>query len=82
MILVCECTYCIIPDKICIAWEEPNFQFTLWYMARMSVPFRIADNIQMVQLTYKLNSHRDMPKEEDMEEVFMGERSHTGLHVS
>ena len=44
----------------------------LWYMERISVPFRISDYIRMFQLTYKLNSDRDTQKEKDKEEVFVG----------
>lgn len=42
----------------------------------------MSDYVQMVQLTYKLNSDRGMQKEKDKEEVFVGKQSHTGLHVS
>lgn len=76
------CTCCTIPDKIYLAWEGLNFQFVLWYMERISVPLRMSDYVQMVQLTYKLNSDRGMQKEKDKEEAFVGKQSHTGLRVS
>lgn len=80
-ILFCVCTHCIIPDKICVAWEGLKFQFMLWYMEIISVPFKMSDYVEMVQLTYKLNSDRDMQKKAKVE-VFVGKQSHTGLHVS
>ena len=42
----------------------------------------MSDYVQMVQLTYKLNSDRGMQKEKDKEEVFVGKQSRTGLRAS
>lgn len=74
LILVCVCTRCIIPDEVYVAWERLNFQFMLWYMERISVLFRTSDYVQTVQLTYKLNSDRDMQREKGKEEEFVGKQ--------
>lgn len=47
----------------------------------ISVPFRISDYAQMVQLTYKLCSERGMHKEKDKKEVFVAKQSHADLHI-